>query len=178
MANDSVTIDGLAELDKLLKDLPVNVERNVIRGALRAGQKTMMDVAKAKLRENGSIKTGELEKSLRVRFRRKSEKWGWVRSYLIAGNKKAWYAHLIEYGTGSFYAGSGNNSKKQPYEIKPKNRKSLFFAGMARKLVKHPGIRPRPFMRPAFDTSNQQSVEAIAEYIRKRLPRELKKAGI
>ena len=179
MANESlVDIKGLAELDKLLKDLPVKVERNVIRGALRAGQKTMQDAAKAKLRQNGSVRTGELERSIRIRFRRKSERFGWVRSYLIAGNKKAWYAHLIEYGTGSFYTGTGNNSKKKPYDIKPKNRKSLFFAGIARKLVTHPGIEPRPFMRPAWDATNQQSVDSIAEYIRTRRPKEIKKAGI
>ena len=177
MANDStVDIKGLAELDKLLKELPVKIERNVIRGALRAGQKNMLDAAKDKLKQNGSIKTGELERSLRIRFKRKSERWGWVRSYLIAGNKTAWYSHLVEYGTASFYAGTGT-SKRQPYEIKPKNRKSLFFAGIARKLITHPGARPKPFMRPAWDTTNQQSIDSIAEYIRIRLPKEIKKAG-
>ena len=173
----SVEIKGLAELDKLLKDLPVKIERNVIRGALRAGQKQMLDAARANLDRNGSVKTGELRKSIRVRFQRKSEKYGWVRSYLIAGNKKAWYAHFLEFGTASFYAGKGT-SKKQPYEIKPKNKKSLFFAGIARKQITHPGITPRPFMRPAFDATHQQSIDSMAEYIRNRLPKELKKAGL
>lgn len=173
----SVEIKGLAELDKLLKELPTKIERNVIRGALRAGQKQMQDAAKARLRQNGSVRTGALERSIRIRFKRKSERYGWIRSYLIAGNKEAWYSHLIEYGTGSFYAGQGR-SKRQPYEIKPKNKKSLFFAGIARKLITHPGIEPRPFMRPAWDATNQQSVESIAEYIRIRLPKEIKKAGI
>ena len=176
-SESSVEIKGLAELDKLLKELPVKIERNVIRGALRAGQKQMQDAAKARLRQNGSIKTGALERSIRIRFKRKSERYGWVRSYLIAGNKEAWYSHLIEYGTGSFYSGQGN-SKKQPYEIKPKNRKSLFFAGIARKLIIHPGIQPKPFMRPAWDATNQQSIDSIAEYIRTRLPKEIKKAGL
>jgi len=174
----SVEIKGLAELDKLLKDLPAKIEGNVMRGALRAGQKTMGDAAKANLQRNGSVKTGALQKSVRIRFQRKSEKFGWIRSYLIAGNKEAWYAHLIEYGTGSFYAGNGSKSKKAPYDIKPKNKKSLFFAGLARQVVTHPGIQPKPFMRPAFDASNQQSIEAIANYIRIRLPKEIKKAGI
>lgn len=183
MANEytngqTVQIDGLAELDKLLKDLPVKIERNVIRGALRAGQKQMLEAARANLDRNGSVKTGELRRSIRVRFQRKSEKYGWVRSYLVAGNKKAWYAHLVEYGTGSFYSGNLNNSKRQPYEIRPKNRKSLFFAGLAREQIIHPGAKPKPFMRPAFDATHQQSINSMAEYIRTRLPKELKKAGI
>ena len=174
----TVSIDGLAELDRMLKDLPVKIEKNVIRGALRAGQKQMLDAARANLDRNGSVRTGELRKSIRVRFQKRSEKYGWIRSYLIAGNKKAWYAHLIEYGTASYYSGNLNNSKKQPYEIKPKNKKSLFFAGLARKQITHPGITPRPFMRPAFDATYQQSINSMAEYIRNRLPKELKKAGL
>lgn len=179
MANDSqVQITGLAELDKLLKDLPTKIEKNIIRGALRAGQKVMLDAARSNLDKSGSVKTGELRKSIRIRFQKKSEKFGWIRSYLIAGNKKAWYAHFIEFGTASYYSGNLNNSKKQPYEIKPKNRKSLFFAGLARQTIVHPGIRPRPFMRPAFDAYNKQSLDSMAEYIRTRLPKEIKKAGL
>lgn len=97
---------------------------------------------------------------------------------MIAGNKEAWYAHLIEYGTGSFYAGNGSKSKKRHTILNRRIRKAFSFAGLARQVVTHPGIQPKPFMRPAFDASNQQSIEAIANYIRIRLPKEIKKAGI
>ena len=102
---------------------------------------------------------------------------GWLRGKVIAGNNKAWYAHLIEFGTGSFYAGKGSKSKRKPYEIKPKSRKSLFFAGLMKETVTHPGIHPSPFMRTAFDSKAAASIKAFADYMTKRIPKELKKAG-
>ncbi|NDY83704.1 hypothetical protein G3I67_10710 [Orrella sp. NBD-18] len=123
-----------------------------------------------------NIRTGALLKSVRIRFVRKSEKkYGWVRANLIAGNKEAWYAHLIEFGTGSYYTGTGSKSKKQPYEIRPKNKKSLFFAGVMREVIVHPGIKPQSFMRSAFDASSDRAIRAFADYIRVRLPKEIKK---
>lgn len=176
MANEStVDIKGLAELDNLLKEIPTIIERNVMRTALRRGQEIMLNSAKTNLQKNGSVLSGDLLNSLRISHKRKSEKYGWVRYHLIAGNKKAWYSHIVEYGSGSFYAGTGTKSKKQPYEIKPKKRKSLFLAGVFKEIVIHPGARPKPFMRPAFDSTNQESLNTIAEYIRNRTPREIKK---
>ena len=71
---------------------------------------------------------------------------------------------MVEFGTARHW-------------IKPKNRKSLFFAGMAREVVDHPGARARPFLRPAFDSHAATAMEAMADYIRNRLPKEIRKAG-
>jgi len=172
----SVEIKGLAELDKLLKELPTIIERNVMRAALRRGQETMLNAAKTNLQKNGSVVSGELLRSLRISHKRKSEKYGWVRYHLIAGNKKAWYSHIVEYGSGSFYAGTGTRSKKQPYRITAKKKQYLLIAGGKYvKSVMHPGARPAPFMRPAWDTTNQQSLNDMAEYVKTRTPREIKK---
>lgn len=137
-----------------------------------------MSDAKERLTSGGHVNTGALHRSVKVSFMRKSEKLGWMRGKVIAGDNKAWYAHLIEFGSGSFYAGSGTQSKRQPYEIKPKGRKSLFFAGVMKELVIHPGIKPSPFMRPAFDSKADASIKAFAAYMTKRLPKEVKKAGL
>jgi len=177
MATEStVNVLGLKELDELLKTLPVKIESNVVRGAMRAGQTVIASTVKKTLVANDNIRTGALLKSVRIRFVRKSEKkYGWVRANLIAGNKEAWYAHLIEFGTGSYYTGTGSKSKKQPYEIRPKNKKSLFFAGVMREVIVHPGIKPQSFMRSAFDSSSDRAIHAFADYIRTRLPKEINK---
>lgn len=172
----TIDIKGLAELDRVLKELPATIEGKVVRGGLLAGQKVIAQAARDNLDENESVKTGELKKSIRIRFKKKSQRFGWVRYEVVAGGRKAWYSHLIEFGTASFYTGTGKSVGK-PYEIKPKNRKSLFLAGLFKEQVTHPGIKPRPFMRPALDENQREAVEAVAEYIRKRLPRELKKVG-
>ncbi len=175
-SESSVKISGLKELDDLLKALPGEIEGKIVRSALRAGQKVIADAAKSNLAANGNVKTGELYRSVKISFSKKEiERYGWMRARLKAGNEKAWYAHLIEFGSGSYYAGTKNNSKRMPYEIRPRNRKSLFFAGLMKEVIVHPGIKPKPFMRPALDANGQRSIEAFAEYVRMRLPKEIKR---
>lgn len=152
-------IKGLAELHKTLQELPVTIERNIMRGGLRAAGKVIETEAKRLVR----VESGEVRDSIRVSMRVRS-KAGWVNAQVKAGGKKAWYARLVEFGTARHW-------------IRPKNKKSLFFAGLMREAVDHPGAKKRPFMRPAFDTKAKAAIEAMADYIRARLPKELKKAG-
>lgn len=176
MANSQVNVTGLKELDALLKTLPANIQKNVMRGAIRAGLNEIGGIAKEVLTSSGHVKSGDLRKSIRVSFKRKSEKLGWMRGHLLAGDKKAWYSHIIEFGSGSFYAGTGTGSVKAPYEIKARTRKSLFFGGKMRESVIHPGVRPSPFMRPAMDSGQTRAIDRFAEYVAKRLPKEIQKA--
>lgn len=186
----TVEIKGLKELDAVLKSLPEKIEQNVMRGAIRAGQKIMIDAVREKLRTNQSIKSGALEKSLRIRFDRKAKKRGWLNAKVIAGDKEAYYAHMVEFGTAAHFISIKEDVKpnkqtrrgERKYSYRTINnmvkRGSLVigkhFVGQS---VSHPGARPKPFMRPTFDESQQAAIEAFAEYVRKRLPRELKKAG-
>jgi HK97 gp10 family phage protein len=174
MAVTETSVTGLADLDRILKTLPAKVEGNVMRGALRAGQKVIMEEAKALV----PVDQGALRDSIRIQFRRRRRKRGWVRMHLVAGNEAAWYASLIEFGTASYYTGKGSSVGK-PYKIKPKKQPgALLFGGKVREEVTHPGIRPRPFMRPAVDKAQGRALDAVGDYIRKRLPREVKKAGL
>lgn len=167
-------IEGLSELYKTLQSLPAKVEGNVMRGALRAALTEVRKEVQAEV----PVDAGDLRKSVRIRFRSRSQKFGVVRMNLIAGDKVAWYAGLIEFGTGQFYAGSGGRSKRKAYKIKPKKKPgALLFGGKVRQEVTHPGIKPNPFMRRAFDQSQARALETMKRYIATRLPRELKKAG-
>ncbi len=178
MASSSVSVAGLKELEAVLKTLPANIEKNVMRGAMRAGLNVINKEAKSQLVSGGRVDSGDLLRSVRNSFSRKSEKkYGWMRGYVKAGDKKAWYAHLIEFGTGSFYSGKGTDSKRAPYEINPMKRKALFFAGVVKERVMHPGIHPSPFMRTAFDSKSAAAINAFADYMTKRIPKELKKVG-
>lgn len=164
-----VEIRGLAELHKTLQELPVKIERNILRGGLRAGAK-VMEAEAARLCPEGlptldSVKRGarrgELKRSIRISMRASKST---VRATLKAGNKIAWYAHLVEFGTARHW-------------IKPKNRKSLFVAGLFKEVIDHPGARPKPFMRPAFDGKWRAAIDAMAGYVRDRLPKEFRKLG-
>ena len=189
MAN-TVEIKGLKELDAVLKSLPQKIEQNVMRGALRAGQKVMLDAVREKLRSNGSVRSGDLINSLRIRFDRKAKKRGWLNSKLVVGNADAYYAHMVEFGTAAHFIRiredakpnrqTRHGTKKYSYKTinKMVKRGSLVIGkSFVGESVSHPGARPKPFMRPAFDESQQAALEAFAEYVRKRLPKELKKVG-
>lgn len=154
MANE-LHVSGLSELDRLLKELPAKIEGNIMRGAVRAGAKVMETRAK----ELVPVDDGDLRDSIKVSTKSKR---GQVSATVRAGGKKAFYAHMVEFGTARHF-------------IKPKKRKSLFFAGMAREVVDHPGTSPKPFMRPALDNSQREAVDAAAAYIRARLAKEAAK---
>ena len=102
---------------------------------------------------------GELRKSIRISIKVRSGK---VVASVKAGNAKAFYTHMVEYGTAR-------------HLIKPKNRKSLFIAGIFKEVIDHPGAQKKPFMRPALDGKSSAAIDAMAEYIRDRIPKELDK---
>lgn len=181
----TVHIHGLAELQQTLDQLPAKIEANVLRGALRAGANVIADEARRQV----PVKTGQLRESIRVSVRpfpggklvATVKAGGRFKVYASgkaikgaayktarAGGKPDYhapfYAHFVEFGTARHW-------------IKPKSRKSLFIAGLLKELVDHPGARPKPFMRPAFDTKVRAAIEAMADYIRTRLPKEFKKLG-
>lgn len=151
----TLKIEGLADLNKLLKELPSKIERNIMRGALREGSKEFLERAK----EEVPVRSGRLRKSLRISTRFKK---GEVTASMSAGGKGAFYAYMVEFGTAA-------------HLIKPKRKKSLIVNGAQVASVDHPGAEEKPFMRPAFDAGSADAVQAVAEYIKKRLDKEAAK---
>lgn len=141
-----VRVTGLADLQKLLDTLPAKLERNILRGALRAGMRPIMQDAKA----NAPAKTGELRKGLKISARAKGGK---VTSSLKATGKHGYIAYWLEYTGASAHRISG----------------PLAFGGRVFAGVDHPGFKARPFMRPALDNRAQDALIAAGEYIKKRL---------
>jgi HK97 gp10 family phage protein len=181
----TVHVTGLAELQKVLDEFPAAMERNIMRGALRAGANVIAKEARRLV----PVNTGQLRDSIRVSVRPfpggklvatvkaggrfkvyasgKAIKNAAYRTGKAGGGfdyHTPFYAHFVEFGTARHW-------------IKPKSRKSLFIAGLLKELVDHPGARSKPFMRPAFDGKARAAIEAMADYIRTRLPKEFKRLG-
>jgi HK97 gp10 family phage protein len=154
---DTVHVKGLAELQKFLDELPAKIERNIMRGALRAGANVIKEEAKQQLASNGSVKTGELQRGLKVSTRAKA---GTVTASVKAKGKHQYIAHMIEF-TGA-----------APHVINPKKGKAVTFGGRMFKAINHPGFKPRPFMRPALDGKAGAALVAVGEAIKKRLTKE------
>lgn len=142
----------LARLD----ELPDKIQENIVRGALRAAAKPLLEAAK----RNVPDASGNLRDSIRISssFDRRS---GEIRTRVKAGRKRGpFYAPMIEFGT-------------QPHTIKG----PVVLNGKVYRNIKHPGARPNGFMRRAFDSSGDAVVQAYADYMRTRLDKELAKLG-
>jgi len=166
-----LNVTGLDELQKFMTQLPAKLEKNVMRGALRAGAKEIMIDAKAKApvgapnQENKKLYggyPGALRDSLRIGT---SVKFNTIIAYIRAGgrNKKtgaiAYYAHMVEYGT------------KRHLIIPKKRGGKLKIGNSLVSAVMHPGTKARPFMRPALDSRASAAVNAAAAHMRKVLAR-------
>jgi HK97 gp10 family phage protein len=143
-------VKGLSELQKFLDTLAPRVEKNIMRGALRAGMNTVKPVAQS----NVHSVSGLLAKGLRVGTRARG---GTVTASLKATGPHAFIARFVEYGT-------------RPHVIRPKSGGVMALGtGIFRSSVMHPGARPKPFMRPALDSQASNAVVAAGEYMKRRL---------
>ena len=161
-----VEVRGLPELLRALEQLGPKIENNIMRGALRAGMKVIELEAKRNVPE----KSGELRKTVRSGVKRKKVN-GKLVAYVAAGpkakpvkGKKAaknadhgWYAHFVEFGTAAHII-----------KARPPNR--ALAGGVAE--VHHPGAAKHPFIRPAVDTHGHAAIEAVRDYVRRRLSNE------
>jgi HK97 gp10 family phage protein len=141
---------GLPEVVRAFREFPEKMQRVLYRRAMRAGGVVIRNRARGKIHNV----SGRLRKSVRVAVKMRGT---WVRAQVWAGRAIAkddpYWALFVERGT-------------KPHEIRPKNRKSLFIAGLMREQVKHPGAEAKPFMEPALEEGAQEAIDAIAESLR------------
>ena len=87
----TIKLRGGPELLRLFDELPKNLERNVIRGGLRAGAKVIQQQAKA----NVPVKTGKLKKAIGIGTRAEGSK---LSSYVKLRGSGSYLGLFIEYG--------------------------------------------------------------------------------
>lgn len=151
--NELRHIKGGAELDKFLQDLPVKLEKNVLRGAMRAGAKVVLPV----VQENAPKATGALALGVKIST---SARAGRVMAKIKLTGKHAFLGKWFEF-TGV-----------KEHAIRAKNGGALFFGGIFVKTVDVKGFKAKPFMRPALETSATSAIAAVASYIKGRLTKQ------
>ena len=149
-------VHGLQELNRALEKLPVNIHRNILNAAVRAGGQV---VRKAALSELGGDKTDIVLKKRRSKTLSSR--------YSVAVSNQKFYLMYREFGVAG-------------HTIKPKNKKALgdrqtgeFFGGE----VQHPGQPAQPFLRPALDNNINRILEEMRKKIAARLAKEAQKAA-
>lgn len=146
---DTTHVKGLSELDKYLSELTPKMERNVLRGAMRAGAKPV----EAEVKANLPVKTGQLRAGVKTRT---SARGGIAKATIRATGKHAYIAPWLEFGVGA-------------HRIVAKAGKWLLFGGVFAKSIDHPGFQPRPVWRPALASQASNALVAIGGYIKNRL---------
>lgn len=142
MSNFSIRIEGLDELTNALGKVDTTIKKEMYKGMV-ASTTLVQNEARAVRPGRFKNQTGNLRRSIL----KGKVRWDYGE---VGTNEK--YAAPVEFGT-------------RPHTIYPKNRRFLAFksksGGMifARK-VNHPGSKPYPFMRPAFER-NQGKITNI-----------------
>lgn len=155
---DTVNIAGGKELAQFLQQLPLKIEKNIMRSALRAGATVIAKEAKL----NVPVQLGELKRSIRTGSNAKK---GRVEAYARAGNKKAYYYRFVEYGTAAHVIKAGKNKKLLTFTARDGKKVEI-------QQVNHPGAIAKPYMRPALDSKGKDAVRAVTQQIRARLTKE------
>tara|TARA_Y100001963_G_scaffold63430_1_gene88368 strand:+ start:5405 stop:5884 length:480 start_codon:yes stop_codon:yes gene_type:complete len=149
-------LNGTKELEALLSKLPDKMGAKVLKKSMREATKPMVKAAKALV----PVKTGKLKKSIKVKDSRKKVKGN--HAVLFGTLKSTPYAHLVELGT-------------QRHVITPESSRFLKIFGTYTKEVVHPGTRPRPFLRPAFDREKGNWFKLLGKSVYKNIDKEVKK---
>lgn len=173
MSSSESHVKGLAALQRVLDQLPSAIERNVMRGALRAGARLLQRGARSRApvaapnernRRLYGGRRGLLRDSVRISI---TVKGGQVLARVIAGGKVK--------GGGVAYYGSWVEKGTKAHEIKVVRAKALSIGSggggrsWTKKVIKHPGAKANPFMVPTFDLEHRDAVVVVREYIRERL---------
>jgi len=170
MADNDLAIAGGRAMDDALRTLAPKIAKNIMRSALRAGANVIRNEVKSNApvgptnSENARLYggyAGALRDSVRVTTASKNGKIS-AAVKVGGGTKKGadvFYAHMVEFGT-------------RPHVIKARSGSALHIGNSFPRSVNHPGTRPQPFVRPAFDSMAPQALAAVAEQIRKRLTKE------
>lgn len=156
--NDTIHVKGLADLGKALQTLPDKLQKNVLRGALRAGMKPVRVQARA----NVVKQSGVLAKGLKVSTDSRGKM---VYSKLKTSGAHDFIARFIEFGTARHWISSKSGKMLRIAGVSAEGGSFVTF----KQRVEHTGSRAFPFMRPALDAQATNAVTAAGEYIRGRL---------
>lgn len=168
-------LKGGPELLQLLDQLPKNLERNVIRGGLRAGAKVIQQQAKA----NVPVKTGQLKCAIGIGTRTDGAK---LSSYVKLRGKGSYLGLFIEYGVAPHLI-LVSDADMPVRETRHGPRKASI--GRVNKMLKrgslkigenfvgpvvmHPGHAAKPFLRPALEQKAEEAVTVMGAYIAHRV---------
>lgn len=168
MSAATETVTGGAELDRFLQGLPVNLEKNVLRAGMRAGAAVLKPEVQARI----PVDHGDLRASVRITSRARR---GSVSASVKIGNRKVYYAAMVEYGTRAHVIAVDDQDRRinrrtgRQVSISTVNRHLRLGLRLVGPSVQHPGAQPHPYARPAAEAGFTAAVAAVKAKVRERL---------
>jgi HK97 gp10 family phage protein len=157
-----IQVKGLKELADVLEQLPIELQKKALRPALREAGEIIGEEAK----RLAPSESGELRGKIKVVVRVDPGIGGEAYASVRSGSRKS---HLIEFGTAAHKIIAG---------VKKSAKKALASAEKVfGKSVEHPGNRPQPFMRPAFDTKHKEALDKFTTRLREAIISTVKRAA-
>jgi HK97 gp10 family phage protein len=151
----TVKVEGLDELVKGLKEVGLSVNSS-LRTAMREGMKVIQQEAESNARAITKRKATRIEVSTHG-----SREGSRNVTVTLSPSKKAWYLGFFETGA-------------KPHQISGRRGRRLYFKGRKGNLVvvrsvRHPGMRARPWLRPAYEAKREAAVGKVSEVLRKAI---------
>ena len=149
----TINIKGGKELMEALRTFPAKVEKKVMQDALVDGAKIVAKQAKL----NVPIDSGDLKRSIKVTRGDKRKRKGVSAAQVVAGGKKTFYAHMVEFGTAAHLI-TGKNGNQLSFTAKDGTQVRI-------DSVNHTGSKAQPYMRPALDNKEKEVIREIGSRI-------------
>lgn len=152
MSTDGIKLEGLEEVQKIMKRLPEEFNNRVLVSVARKAAQPLVAEARRLAPVSTISRTdwwgkrvsqepGALRKSIVARKQRNN------RGISVGPSaKKGWWAHFVEFGTAGYTVKKGKRNNPNPKNI------GRFI----------PGQKPQPFMGPAFRNTTDQIVSEYA----------------
>lgn len=167
----TIGLKGGPELMQFLDQLPPKLEKNVLRGALRAGANVIRDEARA----NVPVKSGKLRRAIKTDT---VTDGGLIKARVKLRGPHWFIGPFLEFGVAPHFIAAGDSGLSARKLTQRLNRSGgSNEPGGAMKIggqfvtgaVLHPGIPARPFLRPALDTRANEALRAVGAYMEQRL---------
>jgi HK97 gp10 family phage protein len=146
------------QVEHALKTLPINIQKNIMVGATRAGAVVVVNKAKEYVPEN----TGNLKKYIGVTKRRSKGK-----NEVVFSVSPRRLKNLGGFTIGTKYS-------KFIKDLKDRKKAGGYYGRFIE--LGTSKMHAQPFLRPALENSVHETLVAAKDYIAKRLPEEVAKA--
>lgn len=158
-----VTLHGLEQLQRNLRELPANVARNVLRGTARAGARVIQVEAKIAAGRGGAtapnIRTGTLRRSIIIRHdRARSAMHQQVFVVAVRGGRTRKRGNTV-----------ANRRKGVVGQVYHEDGAAFYGRFLEFGTSK---MTARPFMRPAWEARKAAALDTMRRYLTERLAQE------